>query len=279
MDEKRTVDLAGVEETLLWNLYQRASESARSGTVLPDPRAVSLLNQLSYPFAQRFGPPALGQWQALRAACFDAQVRAFLAEHPAGTVVALGEGLESQFWRVDNGRVRWVTVDLPAVVALRNEVLPPESSRQQAVACSALDEAWFSQVPDGPVLLTAQGLLMYFEPDQVREFLERLAARFPGASLIFDAVPGWFSARTMRGQMTTKQGYTTPPMPWALDSAELKRLRALPGVGAVRNLRRPRGRGVVYGLLLPALGVVPVLRSSGLAGLPVLRMDFVTAGG
>ena len=122
-------------------------------------------------------------------------------------------------------------------------------------------------------------LLIYFEPQEVREFLERLAARFPGASLIFDAVPGWFSARTMRGQMTTKQGYTTPPMPWALDPAELKRLRALPGVGAVRNLRRPRGRGVLYGLLLPALGVVPVLRSSGLVGLPVLRMDFVTAGG
>ena len=34
--------------------------------------------------------------------------------HPAGTVVALGEGLETQFWRPDNGRVRWLSVDLPA---------------------------------------------------------------------------------------------------------------------------------------------------------------------
>jgi hypothetical protein len=29
-------------------------------------------------------------------------VRRFVAQHPAGTVVALGEGLETQFWRVDN---------------------------------------------------------------------------------------------------------------------------------------------------------------------------------
>jgi O-methyltransferase involved in polyketide biosynthesis len=33
---------------------------------------------------------------------FDREVRRFLAAHPGGTVVALGEGLETQFWRVDN---------------------------------------------------------------------------------------------------------------------------------------------------------------------------------
>ena len=274
MGEKRAIELEGVEETLLWNLYQRASEAGQPKTVLRDPRAVALLGQLSYPFAERFGPPSLGQWQALRAACFDREVKSFLVEHPAGTVVALGEGLETQFWRVDNGHVRWLTVDLPGVIALRDELLPRESDRQRMVACSALDEAWMAQVPDGPVLLTAQGLLMYFLPDDVRAFLARLADRFPGSSLIFDGVPPWFSNRTMRGQMTTGHGYTTPPMPWALDAAELTRLRAIPGVHAVSELRRPRGRGVVNGLLLPALRTVPILRSTGLLGLPVLRMDF-----
>lgn len=280
MDDKLRVELGGVEETLLWNLYQRAGEAANPRTVLRDPRAVALLDQVSYPFADRFGPPSLGQWQALRAACFDAQVTAFLAEHPDGTVVALGEGLETQFWRVDNGRVRWLSVDLPDVVALRDRLLPRESARQQVVACSALDDAWTTQVAqvaqggDGSVLLTAQGLLMYFEPDRVRDFLARTAARFPGASLILDGVPVWFSARTLRGQMTTRHGYTTPPMPWALDAAELARLRALPNVDAVTELRRPRGRGFTHGRLLPALGRVPALRSSGLAGLPIVRMDF-----
>jgi O-methyltransferase involved in polyketide biosynthesis len=274
MGEKRAIELEGVEETLLWNLYQRASEAAQPRTVLRDPRAVALLDQLSYPFAERFGPPSLGQWQALRAACFDREVRRFLGEHPAGTVVALGEGLETQFWRVDNGHVRWLTVDLPGVIALRDELLPRESDRQRVVACSALDDVWTGHVPDGPVLLTAQGLLMYFVPDDVRAFLARLAERFEGACLIFDGVPQWFRARTMRGQMTTGHGYTTPPMPWAVDSAELKRLRAIPGVDAIQELRRPRGRGLISGLLMPALRTMPVLRSTGLLGLPVLRMDF-----
>ena len=37
----------------------------------------------------------------------------FLAANPDGTVVALGEGLETGFWRVDNGSVNWLTVELP----------------------------------------------------------------------------------------------------------------------------------------------------------------------
>lgn len=45
------------------------------------------------------------QWQALRAACFDRQVVRFLSDRPDATVVALGEGLGTQFWRVDNGRL------------------------------------------------------------------------------------------------------------------------------------------------------------------------------
>jgi hypothetical protein len=70
---------------------------------------------IDYPFAERFdGHGFLAQGQALRVQRFDTEVRRFVAANPDGTVVALGEGLETQFWRVDNGRVHWVTVELPA---------------------------------------------------------------------------------------------------------------------------------------------------------------------
>ena len=88
------VALDAVPETLLWNLYHRAAEARRPDTVLPDPRAVELVDTIDFPFEARFGSaaPALAQWQALRAACFDREVRRFLRRHPDGTVVALGEG-------------------------------------------------------------------------------------------------------------------------------------------------------------------------------------------
>jgi O-methyltransferase involved in polyketide biosynthesis len=107
-----TVQLGGVPETLLWTLYHRAIEARRPDGILDDPRAVALVDAIEYPFAERFGTRdgPLSQWQALRVKTFDREVRRFLAAHPAGTVVALGEGRETQFWRVDNGSVRWLTV-------------------------------------------------------------------------------------------------------------------------------------------------------------------------
>ena len=90
--EHTRVELAGVPETLLWNLYQRATEARRPDRVLDDPWAVELVDRIDYPFAERFGSGSLGQWQALRASRFDLEVRRFLADTPVATRSRTGEG-------------------------------------------------------------------------------------------------------------------------------------------------------------------------------------------
>lgn len=276
-EHKTAVRLTGVPETLLWTLYQRATEARRPDTVLPDPKAVALVDAIDYPF-ERFGGADMGQaqWQALRARCFDQQVRRFLDGHPQGTVVALGEGLETQFWRMDNGQIRWLTVDLPEVIDLRRRLLPTSSPRQRTLCCSALDPRWMDEVDTGHgVLVTAQGLLMYLQPSEVHALVAACARRFPGGALLLDAVPRWFSVRTLRGQMRTPGGYQAPPMPWGLDNAEKAALRAAhPNVVEVRRLHPPRGRGVFHGALMPLASRVPVLRE---ALLTVLLVRFGSA--
>jgi O-methyltransferase involved in polyketide biosynthesis len=155
------VRLDPVPETLLWTLWHRAVEAQRPDAVLLDPLAVELVERIDFPFANRFGNgERLSQWQALRARCFDDAIRRFLAGRPGVTVVALGEGLETQLWRVDDGRVRWVTVDLPEVIELRRELLP-RHERNRLVAASVLEQGWRGAVdPSAGVLLTAQGVLM-----------------------------------------------------------------------------------------------------------------------
>jgi O-methyltransferase involved in polyketide biosynthesis len=240
------VELQGIPETTLWTLYMRASEACRPDTVLEDPKAVELLDAIDYPFERRFGVPRVGQWQALRARTFDDEVLRFLAEHPDGTVVALGEGLETQFWRVDNGRVRWLGVDLPEILAIRAQLLPHEE-RVCAHAGSALDDAWMDEVdPARGLLITAQGLLMYFTPDEVQALIARCRERFPGAELVFDAIPRWLAERSQRGQLKSPTGYEPPPWLWGIDSRERRRMGA-------RRLPRPHGRGVIGTLLLPQL--------------------------
>src|SRR3954447_25975900 len=207
------VELSGVPETLLWTLYHRDEDARRRDAVLSDPLAVELDDRIDYPFS-RFGATAWrARWQALRALRFDIEVRRFLAARPGATVVALGEGLETQFWRVDDGRVRWVTVELPEVVSAVGGLLPA-AERRRVIEASALDDAWLDEIAGPDVMVTAQGLLMYFARDDADGLIARVAPRLPGGAMVFDTVPFWASRATRSGRMETADGYKPPPMPW-----------------------------------------------------------------
>lgn len=251
-------DLDGVPETALWTLWFRAVAARADRPLLDDPVAIEAVDQLDYPFAERFGQlfPAHARVQALRVRTFDREVEEFLRQRPNGTVVALGEGLETQFWRVDNGSVRWLTVDLPQSVALRRQVLPAHE-RMRTFAGSALDPAWLEQVdPANGVLITAQGLLMYLQPDDVHALIARCAESFPGQGMVFDAVPPWMGGKVRRGSPS----YQLPPLPWTLSSADLGLLKEIsPAIAEVRDVRPPASPGLL-GWLLPQLRYLPVIR-------------------
>lgn len=236
--------LTGVPETALWTLYHR-SLAARQG-VLEDPRAIALVEQLDYPFAERFGGGETATWQGLRVRAFDNEIRRFLKTTPDATVVALGEGLETQYWRVDNGRVRWITVDLPESVALRRSVLPGG----EAIASSALDTAaWAGTRPD---LITAQGLLMYLSRDEVHGLFEAM----PPATVVFDVVAPWLARRRPK-----RDAYEAPPWTWSADAQELA---ALP-VREVRRVPFPHGGRFFVPLLTRIVRAIDVYSARTIA--------------
>jgi len=258
MPEETAIQLEGVSETTLWTLHHRASEAARPDRVLHDPMAVELVDAIDFPFEARFGSSSTwSQWQALRARTFDREVRRFLHDHPDGTVIALGEGLETQLWRVNNNHVHWVSVDLPPVIQLRQQLLPA-SPRLELVASSVVDGAWLDEIDrTRGTLVTAQGLLMYLEPEQVHELIAACAARIGDGGLLFDAVPRWLSERTQREPLGKPDGYRPPPWTWGIDAAEVAQIRATPGIANLRPLRLPRGRGPLFGVAVPLLSSIP----------------------
>jgi hypothetical protein len=204
--------------------------------VLEDPKAIELVDRIDHPFRERFGGGELAAWQGLRVRAFDNEIRRFIQRTPDATVVALGEGLETQFWRVDNGRIRWITVDLPESVALR-ELLLPGGERQTVIAASALDTAAWAGTR--PALITAQGLLMYLE----RDLVHALFAAMPAATVLFDVV----SKRLARHSQTPRGQYAAPPWPYGVDREEL---RSLP-LRDLERIRLPHGRGFVAGVAIP----------------------------
>jgi O-methyltransferase involved in polyketide biosynthesis len=267
--ERIAVDLSGVPETLLWNLGRRAAAARRPRPLLNDPRAVEVVEALDYDF----GDASRGaSWQAVRVMTFDAAVRRFLSRHPCGTVVALGEGLETQFWRVDNGHVQWLSVDLPETLELRQKLLP-DGPRQRSCAGSALDFSWLTLVDlANPVLITAQGLLMYFERDQVHQFIASLAASMPGRSFVFDAVPNMLFEMVRRGSDPNSR-QANALWSWPFGPGERDAISAIPRVAGIHDLTPPFAVGVAP-FVSGAIRALPRRIRYAIPVLPVLEVTF-----
>jgi O-methyltransferase involved in polyketide biosynthesis len=253
------VALTGVSETALLTLNARAAEARRHDGIIDDPKAVALVDSIDFHFA-KFGRTA--QDIALRARAFDIQTRSYLKTHASATVVALAEGLQTSFWRLDaadeKAQFRWLTVDLPQIVDIRTQLLP-SSPRISVLAQSALDYSWMDAVDQSEgVFITAEGLLMYLQPEQALGLIAECAKRFPGGRMLFDLLPRWFS-RWTRMDPRTSPRYKIPEMPFSMPVAEAANLaKKVPGISAVRDVHLPRGRGrllntamaTVYGISL-----------------------------
>jgi O-methyltransferase involved in polyketide biosynthesis len=270
--------LSGVSETALLTLQVRASEARRPDAIIDDPMAVTLVDKIDYDFA-KFGY-ARRQDMAIRALAFDDATRTYLRDHPAATVVALAEGLQTSFWRLSaggagnpagaggagnpagaggaGGKFRWLTVDLPPIVELRNKLLP-QSDRVEVAAQSALDYGWMDRVdPSDGVFITAEGLLMYLQPTEAMALITECAKRFPGGAMMFDLPPSWFAWIARRG-MRTSMRYKVPPMPFSMSASEAAKLvDVVPGVRAVHDVALPAGRGRVFNAALWAIQRIPL---------------------
>lgn len=248
MDQFTSIDgsvLDGVSATTLWTLRNRAAEAKRSDGVIRDPWAITVFDAIDYDY-DKFG--RAGQSHALRALAFDTATRDALERRPKASVVALAEGLQTSFFRLDRqGRLdesRWYSIDLPPVMELRAQTLPTDE-RVVALAQSALDLSWMDQVDASHgVIITAEGLLMYLAPDDALGLIRDCAKRFPGGTMVFDSIPHWFSRHTARGLKLSNR-YVAPPMPFALSADEgLALAGRIPGVNAARDVYLPPGRGV-----------------------------------
>lgn len=229
--DKLDLTLSGVPETLLWPLCFRVAEARRDPEFFSDPLAEEITRRIKYDFS-KFGRTNAAH--AIRSKFSDDLIKEFLARHPVSTVVALGEGLETQLWRTDNGHVNWVSIDLPEVIEIRRRLLPSHP-RNQILACSAFDPAWLSIVnTTRPVFVTAAGLFMYFEREDVLRLLRTIAVRLPGAHIFFDTIPPWLSKRTQRGWRPTSR-YQTPRMPFGIKLGAIAKLVSdVPGLKLCR---------------------------------------------
>ena len=257
---KADASLSGVSETALLTLNVRAQEARRPDAIISDPMAIELIDSIDYDYG-KFGLSA-HQDIALRAIAFDNNAKRYLARYPKATVVALAEGLQTSFWRLEEAGVgqefRWLTVDLPPIISLREQLLP-HSPRISVCAQSALDFSWMDHVdPADGVFVTTEGLLMYLQPEQALGLISECARRFPGGQMMFDMPPPWFTYIARRGFPTSLR-YKVPPMPFGMSVDEIAKLvDDIPGIRAVHDLPLPRGRGSMLNMVMWTIQRLPI---------------------
>ncbi len=219
MEVKTT--LKDVPETMLWTLHNRAVEAMRCDGVIDDEKAVSIYKSIDYDYHNSFGKAEPSH--AIRSLDFDREINSFLQKFPEGTIVNLGEGLETQRFRVNDAKALWLCVDLPEAIEIRERFIKPDQ-RHLHIPVSAIDRKWFDFVPkDKPIFISAQGLFMYFTEEDIKSLIQDINATFEHWSLVFDTIPEWLSKKTTseNGWAKTKN-YTTPKMPWGINRNKIK---------------------------------------------------------
>jgi len=249
--------LTGVSETALMTLNGRAIQAGLPDAIIADPMAIRLRDALTSTHGVNYDKFGLrGQEMALRSLAVDKCAIAYLRAHPKATVVALAEGFQTSFWRLDkaipDAQFRWISVDFPPVIELRERLLPP-TPRITNLGQSALDYSWMDRVDDSAgVFITAEGLMMYLQPDEAMDLIAQCAKRFPGAEMFFDLPPTIIKKVAPNGIRATKS-YRVPPMPFSLSINQLSALvRTVPGLTAVRDIPMPKGRGFIFNTVFPA---------------------------
>lgn len=193
--------LAPVEKTALLTLYARAVDSRCRRPILCDNRADEVAGRLNYDFASLGMPASVRCPVALRAKMLDERVRRFTTEHPEAVVVDLGAGLSDGIARARPPvTVDWYNVDLPAVIALRDAVLPVRR-QEHSLAVRIGDPHWADAIPaDRPTMLVADGLTAFLSEPAIVEMFVTVTDHFRTGELAFNDYGriGWVSRAALK---------------------------------------------------------------------------------
>jgi O-methyltransferase involved in polyketide biosynthesis len=197
------MNLSQVSRTAILLLICRAVEAERNKSIFNDPMAVLCLERL-ISLASEEDKHWIIKHQRLyegiqardskagvqRGKTIDNAVNRFIADHPKSTVINLACGFDTRFWRIENEKCNFIELDLPGVIELKKEILK-DHLEYEVMSCSALDTSWIDKVTingNTDFLLIAEGLFMWFPPQEATRLLNELGKRFSRSQLVLDMV-------------------------------------------------------------------------------------------
>jgi len=181
------IDLTGVPETMIQTLYARAKESRKPNHIIYDQKAIEIVQKLDYSFSAADKDVMMSSGVVARTLLLDRMVKEYVNNHSDLVVVNIACGMDTRFYRVDNGEIRWYNVDLPETIEVRQRFFI-ETGRVSMIAASAMDERWADEIDkeNGSVLIIIEGLTMYLTEKDVRTILNIIGKHFINVTVFME---------------------------------------------------------------------------------------------
>jgi len=180
--------LNGAAETMLQSFYARAMYSKDPKHRFHDAKAEEIVEKLDYDFSKAGKDHTMSSGVVARTVVFDELVSEYISKYPDCTVVNIACGLDTRFYRMDNGKLIWYNLDLPETIEVRDSVYH-ETGRVSTIGCSAFDPAWADRIENkGHFLFIIEGLTMYLTAEQVRQMLGIIRDHFDHAYVCMECI-------------------------------------------------------------------------------------------
>ena len=185
---KIKVELGDIQRTLFMPVWARVVETKKENPVLVDRTALEIIDTVDFDFSQMTDNLAeISQigWIA-RCKRYDLIVDRFINDHPKGTVVNIGCGLDTSFERINRNSILWYDLDLPDVIELKRK-FQKETEKRRFISSSFLNTDWFNNLEiNDNILFISAGVFVYFEELEIRDFVIKVANRFNNCEMFFD---------------------------------------------------------------------------------------------
>lgn len=220
MKNKVTIKKGTVQETLMFPLYGRSICNKEHPEVFGDTKAKEIIDLIDYDFSTANMGKGPTYVYGMRGEIFIDAAKKYIKEYPDAIIVSLGCGLDTSFYQIDNGQIRYVNIDFPEVISFREQLFET-NEREMNLGMDAMDFTWMDKIgasPDDHVFFIAGGVFYYFKPEDVKKLIKTISERFMKGAIIFDYENEKMMQKSNR--MVKKSGNKGAEMFYSVNDAE-----------------------------------------------------------
>ncbi len=183
---------------LLEPLWLRSRESLADNAVIYDPMAASACRRCE--LASECLKGNVNGRQLLHATLTkltDQKVLDFLNRHPKGWVVNIGAGLDTRFYRLDNGLCRWLELETNEALIWRQRLFH-RNERYYAKPVDINQPSWLTSLnisKDAPVLVLLDHVLLSLSTHQLAAMVTELGRQFEHGEAALVVAGDWCHTR------------------------------------------------------------------------------------